>query len=469
LLFNSVIFCVFMMVLLPLYWGIRHSTARKWLLLFASYAFYAHWDYRYLSLLLLSTAVDFLAGRRLARVQGRALRRFWLLASLITNLGVLAVFKYGNFLIASAAPLWAWLGVTPLHFPDTIPVGISFYTFQTLSYTIDVYRGRTSECRSLLDFALFVSFFAQLVAGPIVRSTEFLPQLKRMTNLRAASVVSGAQLFMVGLFKKVILADNVGLYVDEVFGQPGNYSAPVLWCGACGFALQIYCDFSGYSDMAIGIGRAFGLQLPENFRAPYLARSITEFWRRWHISLSRWLRDYLYIPLGGNRRGPRRTYANLMLTMLLGGLWHGASWTFVAWGGFHGALLALERLMGWGTDAADRGLRRPTDWLRAVITFMLICISWVMFRADGFPQMFLYLKRMFTAWDYQSPAEAQGLFWVVTMVFLVGGQYLHHGFQIRRRVWDPLPAPLQGLALATLVILLFWYRVDEIAFIYFQF
>ncbi|NNE06971.1 MAG: MBOAT family protein, partial [Gemmatimonadetes bacterium] len=320
MLFNSSIFAVFLAVLLPLYALLRASAHRKVLLLVASYLFYANWDWRYLSLLLISTAVDYHAGRRLARTDAPGARRAWLLASLVTNLGFLGVFKYGNFIIDLAAPLWTALGVEPIRFPGSIPVGISFYTFQTMSYTIDIYRRKAEPSRRLLDFALYVSFFAQLVAGPIVRSGEFLPQITAMKNLRMGNVSSGTQRFLLGLFKKVAIADNVALFVDNVFQAPQSHSALMLWGGAFGFTLQVYCDFSAYSDMAVGIGRAFNIKLPENFRNPYLARSITEFWQRWHISLSTWLRDYLYIPLGGSRKGPGRTYFNLLITMFLGGL-----------------------------------------------------------------------------------------------------------------------------------------------------
>ncbi len=469
MLFNSAVFGLFIAVLIPLYMLIRTSRWRKVLLLVASYVFYAHWDYRYVSLLALSTVVDYAAGSRLSAAPGRRSRLFWLLASLVTNLGILAVFKYGNFLVASFEPLWSAARITPPHFPDNIPVGISFYTFQTMSYTIDIYRGRTKHCGSVLDFALYVSFFAQLVAGPIVRSTDFLPQVKTMPSLRADNIASGVQLFLLGLFKKVVIADNVGLYVSNIFSSPQEYGAVTLWCGAYGFALQIFCDFSGYSDMAIGIGRAFGITIPANFNAPYLARSITEFWRRWHMSLSSWLRDYLYIPLGGNRSGRMKTYRNLMLTMLLGGLWHGASWTFVAWGGFHGALLSLERFFKKATGVEAQKGFHPGGIIRAVITFHLVCISWVMFRVDGFDQLYLYLKRMFFAWTWDGRGELRGLAWALVLLLLVLGQHAIRGEGRGASMWDRLSAPAQGFALAVLVLLVSLFHVSEVAFIYFQF
>ncbi len=469
MLFNSAIFGLFMALLLPLYMLIRHSSSRKWLLLVASYAFYAHWDYRYVSLLAISTIVDFAAGRHLAASTATGKRRLWLLASLVTNLGILAIFKYGNFLVGTFSPLWEEIGITPWAFPDNIPVGISFYTFQTMSYTIDIFRGRSKPCRNPLDFALYVSFFAQLVAGPIVRSTDFLPQVRQMKDLRGENVASGCQRFVLGLFKKVVIADNVGLYVNAVFSSPEEYSALTLWFAAYGFALQIFCDFSGYSDMAIGIGRAFGIKILENFNAPYLSRSITEFWRRWHISLSAWLRDYLYIPLGGNRFGSLRTYTNLAITMLLGGLWHGASWTFVAWGGYHGALLALERRFSLGTKTTAASRFSLAGIGRALLTFHLVCISWVMFRVEDFSQLSLYLLRMFTEWRLDGVGEVRGLAWAAVIFLLVIGQQIVRGEGEARRMWERLPAAGQGFALALVLVLVSLFHVSEVAFIYFQF
>ncbi|MFH1679437.1 MAG: MBOAT family protein [Candidatus Eisenbacteria bacterium] len=469
MLFNSAVFGLFIALVIPLYWAIRRSQSRKWLLLVASYVFYANWNYRYLPLLALSTVVDYAAGSRLALAPVGKRRRAWLLASLITNLGILGLFKYGNFLVGSLGPLWEALHVTPFHLPDNIPVGISFYTFQTMSYTIDVYRGRTERCKSPLDFALYVSFFAQLVAGPIVRSTDFLPQIERMRDIRLANLSGGARRFLLGLFKKVVIADNVGLFVGSVFGNPGEHTALTLWAGAWGFALQVYCDFSAYSDMAIDIGRTFGIRIPENFQAPYLARSISEFWQRWHISLSTWLRDYLYIPLGGSRRGTARTYYNLMLTMLLGGLWHGASWNFVIWGGFHGVLLALERFLGLGTDAEARRLGRLPGLLRAALTFNLHCLSLVVFRTEGLADLLVYIPRMFTAWTWSGREEALGVFWAAVLLAMVTAEYFVEGHRLRERAWDRLSAEAQGFVLAILVLAVSFFHVDEVAFIYFQF
>jgi len=482
MLFNSATFAVFIAVVLALYALLRATGPRKAMLLIASYAFYANWDWRFLPLLLLSTFVDYFAGIGLASGGGKASRRLWMGASLLVNLGLLAFFKYGNFLIDSLAPLWSALDVTLPRLPTEIPVGISFYSFQTLSYTLDVYRRRIEPCRSPLDFALYVAFFPQLVAGPIVRSEDLIPQFRVLRNLDWENIAAGTQRFLLGLFKKVVIADNVALMVSAVFSAPEQRGALTLWCGAWGFALQIYCDFSAYTDMALGLGRAFGIPLPENFNAPYLARSITEFWRRWHMSLSTWLRDYLYIPLGGSRGGPLLTYRNLMLTMLLGGLWHGASWTFVAWGGMHGALLALERRFGRreparespAADAAVGNEGDPARWtagdiLRALVTFNLVCVAWVMFRAQDFHSMGTYLRRMFTAWGEVGEVEATALWWALAVLVYCVGQAVIRRRKLRERLWDPLHPALQGAALAALVLTAALLHVNDVAFIYFQF
>jgi alginate O-acetyltransferase complex protein AlgI len=467
--FNSSVFALFFVVLLALYGAIRNAGARKSLLLVASYLFYAQWDWRYLSLLVLSTGVDYVAGARMQVSTEQWRRKLWLLASLLTNLGVLATFKYGNFLLGSLTPVWESLGIDVPLLPTEIPVGISFYTFQTLSYTIDIYRRKTQPTKSLLDFALFVSFFPQLVAGPIVRSTEFLPQLKSMQDLRAERVASGLQRFLLGLFKKVVIADNVALFVDNVFASPGDHGALTLWCGAWGFALQIYCDFSAYTDMALGAARAFGLNLPENFNAPYLSRSITEFWRRWHMSLSSWLRDYLYIPLGGSRLSALKTYRNLMATMLLGGLWHGPSWTFVLWGGLHGLFLALERLVKVKVEPDAARAWTPGAVLRWLFTFQLVTLTWVVFRASDFAELGIYLERMLTAWDGPNHGAQMGLRWAGVLALLCVGQWLTQRFEWRSKVWDRSPALLQGAVLALILLLVSAFQTEGVAFLYFQF
>lgn len=468
MLFNSPAFLFFALAVFGLYAAARGPAARRALLLGASYLFYAHWDVRFLPLLLLSTAVDFAAARRVARAAPGARRRAWLGVSLATNLGALGVFKYGSFALESLGSLgFEATGPLPA-LPGEIPIGISFYTFQTLSYTIDCYRGRIAPTARLGDFALYVAFFPQLVAGPIVRAADLLPQLRALGPLRLDDVGAGAQRFVRGLFKKVVIADNVGLFVDAVFAAPEQHGALTLWCGAYGFALQIYCDFSGYTDMAIGLARALGVRLPENFDRPYLATSVTDFWRRWHISLSTWLRDYLYIPLGGSRGPAHATHRNLMLTMLLGGLWHGAAWTFVLWGAFHGALLAAERAAGVGRGAPPRNAGPLLRAASGAATLHAVCLGWVIFRAPDFGVLATYLRGLFAgggAWD---AATGTGLGWAAALLGLLAWQ--RAGSELRgRRLWAELPPSLQGAAVAAGVLLVALLRVDEVAFIYFQF
>ncbi len=364
---------------------------RTGLLLSASYFFYGSWNWKFIPLLLILTLVDYVAAIWIEDRQG-AKRKWALIVSLISNLGFLGVFKYYNF---GASNIAALLGLPPdrFYYDIVLPLGISFHTFQSISYVVDVYRGEQNAIRRPLDYALYIAFFPQLVAGPIVRARNFFHDLDSWVAPNIEEIKHGAFLIVLGLAKKVALADDFAQVSDRYFSavasQPGGAAA---WGGVFAFAMQIYFDFSGYTDMAIGFALLLGFHFPVNFRQPYLAVSITDFWRRWHISLSSWLRDYLYIPLGGNRRGPWMTYRNLMLTMLLGGLWHGANWNFVLWGGYHGGLLSLERLSGQARQR-ERGWT-PGDVLRAILTFMLVCVGWVFFRATSVHDAILVIGRM---------------------------------------------------------------------------
>ena len=382
MLFNSYTFLFF---LLPLILGgyyllVPRRWRSAWLVL-CSYVFYGWWDWRFCGLLLLTTTIDYVAGGRVAASTSPAARRRWLALSVCCDLGILGFFKYFDLGAETANALArALFGPTAPSLPLLhliLPVGISFYTFQSMSYTIDIYRGQARPARSFLDFACYVSLFPQLVAGPIVRYRDMDDQLRERTHT-AAKAGAGIALFVLGLAKKVLVADAVAPLADAAFSQtaPGLASA---WPGLLAYTLQIYFDFSGYSDMAVGLGLLLGFQFPQNFNSPYKAVSITDFWRRWHISLSTWLRDYLYIPLGGNRHGPSRTYFNLWLTMLLGGLWHGANWTFLAWGAWHGLWLALERMHGKRSFVAALPISVQTAW-----TFLLVMLGWVFFRAPTF-------------------------------------------------------------------------------------
>ncbi|HEX5052898.1 MAG TPA: MBOAT family O-acyltransferase, partial [Planctomycetota bacterium] len=376
-------------------WGTRKS----WLLA-ASYVFYAAWNPPFALLLLGSTLVDWWVGLRLGREARPRRRRAWLLLSLAVNLGALAFFKYGNFLLENTTALLAQFGVAyqPPKLDILLPVGISFYTFQTLSYSIDVYRGQLQPVRSLSDFALFVSFFPQLVAGPIVRARDFLFQLEAPPQAVRGRTGWGLCLMTFGLFQKVVLADVLLAPTAELVFGHGFPLAPLdAWAGTLAFSLQILFDFAGYSTCAIGAALCFGFSFGDNFRSPYGAIGFSDFWRRWHISLSTWLRDYLYIPLGGNRRGARRTAIHLMLVMLLGGLWHGAAWTFVVWGGLHGLYLTIERVLVRATAGARWAQGRPAAALAWAATLFGVAIAWVFFRATDVAHAGRVLASMFGA------------------------------------------------------------------------
>ncbi len=393
MLFNTTRFFLYLpIVLLAFYCAPR--SLRKLILLAASYFFYMSWNPKFILLLLTLTVIDYTSALWMERVQSPRRRKLLLIASLCANLGFLGFFKYFNFLAGNLATL---LGQPPQSFALDIilPLGISFHTFQSMSYVVDVYRREQKAISNPIDYALFIAFFPQLVAGPIVRAREFFKDLYHWVRPSAEDWLSGLLLIVLGLTKKMALADQFAQIADGYFknvaAQPGMVPA---WTGTIAFGLQIFFDFSGYTDMAIGMARLFGFHFPVNFRRPYLASSITDFWHRWHISLSRWLRDYLYIPLGGNRYGQLLTYRNLLLTMLLGGLWHGASWNFVIWGGYHGALLAGERMAGVRADAQQRWtLFYP---LRAVATFALVMIGWVFFRAVDLTDSLFVVSQMFS-------------------------------------------------------------------------
>ena len=382
MLFNSLQYLLFLGVVLALY-NVLSFRRQNAMLLVASYLFYAAWDWRFLSLIWISTGVDFVVGRRIQalRDQGRPeSARGWLALSLITNLGLLWFFKYFGFFVESAEAMLDSLGldVSTSTLNIILPVGISFYTFQTLSYTIDIWRGKLRPVKSLLDFALFVAFFPQLVAGPIERAKHLLPQIERPRTLTTTGVAEGVYLIIIGLVRKVVIADTAGAIADRYFEAPNNYGTLALVAGILLYAIQIYGDFAGYSNIARGSARLLGFDLMRNFRHPYFAANIVDFWRRWHISLSTWLRDYLYISLGGNRERQGAPDVNLMITMLLGGLWHGASWYFVLWGGLHGLYLIGYRSLSHRRVASGRPPWSPIAGMAA--TFTLVAVTWLPFR-----------------------------------------------------------------------------------------
>ena len=372
--------------MLALYYVLPHR-AQNVMLLLASYFFYACWDWRFLGLLLLSSSVDWTLANLIKREPTRGGAKRWVAASVAVNLCFLGFFKYFNFFVDSADALLQTVGLPTFgrHLHVVLPVGISFYTFQSISYIVDVYRGEVEPAKNPLHFALFVAFFPHMVAGPIMHSRDLLPQMQQPRHTTRAQVREGLWLMLWGFFKKLVVSDNLASIVNAVYASETASAGEVL-LGTYAFAYQIYCDFSGYTDIARGAAKLMGFELMLNFRQPYLAVNPSDFWRRWHISLSTWLRDYLYVPLGGNRHGTLNTYRNLMLTMLLGGLWHGAAWNFVLWGVFHGLLLVAHRLLvqEWKLWPFEGRLARLVSW---VVMFHLVCYGWLVFRATSFSQI----------------------------------------------------------------------------------
>ena len=387
---------IFLLLIIALLAVTQSLALRKWLVLLASLYFYAYWDYRFLGLLLFSTLWDWALAIQIGRHQSILIKRFLLSLSLLGNLGLLGFFKYYNFFVESAQAVFNQWGLHSGTLEIVLPIGISFYTFQTLSYSIDVYRGHLQPTRNLIDFAIYVMFFPQLVAGPIVRACEFLPQLNHAPCVRRSNLYPGLALILKGAVKKVLIADHLGMMVDPVFASPQLFSSVTVTLAILAYAGQIYGDFSGYSDIAIGSARLMGFSLPDNFAHPYLATSLSDFWRRWHITLSTWLRDYLYIPLGGSRHGEWKTYRNLMITMVLGGLWHGAAWNFVAWGAWHGLALSLER----AGRATALGARLASGWtgVRWATTLLVVLVGWMLFRVESMGHFGLLLTGLTNGW-----------------------------------------------------------------------
>jgi len=471
MVFNSLTFVAFLAIVLvihslPLGWK-----TRKVNLLIASYIFYAAWNPPFVILLWISTVVDWYAAQGLVKAQRPLARRAWMLLSVVANLGMLGYFKYGGFLLANFTALLASFGVT-YHAPApdiVLPVGISFYTFATMSYTLDVYLKRALPARNFLDYALFVTFFPHLVAGPIMRPTELVPQFEQPRRASAQQLRFGLVLITIGLFNKVVLADGfLAQVAEKVYDTDKIPGALDAWMGTLAFSGQIFCDFAGYSTIAIGVAMCLGFAMPDNFRFPYAAVGFSDFWRRWHITLSSWLRDYLYIPLGGNRHGPRRTYAALMTTMLLGGLWHGANWTFVAWGGLHGIYLAGERALRKRFSGF-----RPNAWMLLVLgllTYTLINVTWVFFRAKTFSRAWVVLRGMAGSNTKAAPLlTAESL---IVVAAIITGLVTTHWLMRSRTLESVLaraPAAVLACTWAVMGFAIIATQGNGNAFIYFQF
>ena len=405
MLFNSLIFLGFIAIVFLVYPRLR-LRGQNVFLLAASYAFYGYWDWRFTFLLFTSTVVDFFVGRKLQASGSPKHRKLLLFFSVAVNLGILGVFKYFNFFIDSASAVLASVGFEP-HMPVLrliLPIGISFYTFKTMSYTIDVYRKKMMPTTNFIDYALFTSFFPQILAGPIERASNLLPQISAPRQITRVKVLTGLNLILLGYFKKVAIADTLAPIAGKIFDSPSAMSGGQLWTGVYAYTFQIYGDFSGYTDIACGIACILGFNTMMNFNAPYLSRNITEFWRRWHISLSTWFRDYLYIPLGGNRYGSARTYTNLFITMLLCGLWHGAAWTFVLWGVLHGLCLIGHRISLGGNNPDFSWPQTLSGWatsfIKVFLTFHFVAFAWVLFRASSLESALVYFQGLFRFHDF---------------------------------------------------------------------
>jgi D-alanyl-lipoteichoic acid acyltransferase DltB (MBOAT superfamily) len=473
MLFNSFVFFVFLAVVLPIFYCLPTKTSKNVFLLIASYVFYGYWDWRFCALLILSTIIDFYIGLKIHNARTAQLSKRYFLVSLITNLGILGVFKYFNFFIESFQALSEKFGwqLDMLHLNVILPVGISFYTFQTLSYSIDVYRKKLKPADNIIDFALFVSIFPQLVAGPIERASDLLPQLTVKLKPSIEQIKQGVVLIVMGLFRKVIIGDSAGRYVDNIFSNMAHYSSYELIFGLVMFSIQIYADFSGYSHIARGTAKMLGVELMKNFEQPYLSQNITEFWRRWHISLSTWLKDYLYIALGGNRKGTISTYVNIIITMLLGGLWHGASWNFVIWGGLHGIYLSAHKMMLKGEKIPERITKlNLSTVLKVFLTYCLVLFTWLFFRSTSWDMTTLYFSKIY----YWEKTEHATILTVVMISFVSITLLLDyfeyvtkkHTFLLNIKSWGVKVGILLALFIVSIA---YMFQSEPLPFIYFQF
>lgn len=476
MIFNSFEFFVFLTIVFTLYWFVFNKNL-KWqnvLLLVVSYVFYGWWDWRFLSLILFSSFIDYHCGLQIVKAKTLKIRKYWLTFSMIINLGLLGVFKYFNFFSASLKDSFSAIGYEfdALTLNIILPVGISFYTFQTMSYTIDVYRNKLQPSKDPIAFFAFVSFFPQLVAGPIERATNLLPQFYKARIFNYQKAVDGLRQILWGLFKKVVVADNCAKVVNLVYDNPGDFNASSLWIAIIFFAFQIYGDFSGYSDIAIGVSKLFGFNLEQNFAMPYFSRDIAEFWRRWHISLSTWFRDYVYIPLGGSKGNTSGQIRNTLIIFIVSGFWHGANWTFIIWGmlnAFYFLPLLLMKRNRKNTNVVAENSFFPSwkELLQMTFTFFITLIAWVFFRANTITDAFYYINRLFFEMEFQLPQVA--LRPLAFIGFLVCVEWLNrrneHGLNL-----DAIRMPLLRWVVYFLILLLIlFYAAPAQEFIYFQF
>jgi len=477
MLFNSLEFFIFLPVVFVLYWiiGSKHLKAQNLLIAVASYTFYGWWDWRFLSLILFSSLVDYSIGLSLGKTENSSKRKLLLWISICVNLGFLGFFKYYNFFIDSLINSFTFFGkelsLNTLNI--ILPVGISFYTFQTLSYTIDVYNKKLKPTKNFIGFMAFVSFFPQLVAGPIERATNLLPQFSVERSFKYQNAIDGLRQMLWGLFKKVVIADNCAKYANMIFNNHTEYNGSTLLLGAFFFAFQIYGDFSGYSDIAIGVSRLFGFNLKRNFAFPYFSRDIAEFWRRWHISLSTWFRDYLYIPLGGSRGGTKMKLRNTFIIFIVSGFWHGANWTFIVWGALNAIyflplLLTNKNRVNTNLVAEGRYLPSLKELAQMSVTFFMTLIAWVFFRADNVTHAFDYLQNTFDS-SLFSTVEIFPTTILTLLLFFIIIEWIGRSGEYAIERIDWLNKPLRWSLYLLLIILMFAFTGEEQQFIYFQF
>ncbi len=482
MLFNSIDFALFLPIVFLLYWFVTHKNLKlqNFLIVVASYVFYGWWDWRFLTLIVFSTIVDFTVGNLLRNESKKSKRKLLLWISIVVNLGFLGFFKYYNFFVESFVDAFSFFGkeIQGGSLNIVLPVGISFYTFQTLSYTIDVYRKKLEPTKDFVAFSAFVSFFPQLVAGPIERATNLLPQFYRKRVFDYHRAVDGMRQILWGLFKKIVIADNCALFANQIFNHSDEYSGSTLILGAIFFSFQIYGDFSGYSDIAIGTSRLFGFNLMKNFAFPYFSRDIAEFWRRWHISLSTWFRDYLYIPLGGSRGGTVMKIRNTFIIFVVSGFWHGANWTFIVWGALNAIyflplLLAKRNRNNLEIVAKGKTLPTPREVLSIAITYFITVIAWIFFRAENVGHGWDIVTKVFSTSFFTDPYFDDRLGAIPVVVYVLIFLFIEWigregEFAISKLVtlWAK---PVRWSFYIVLLVLIYWYGDNEQQFIYFQF
>ena len=480
MLFNSIAYLLFIPTVFLLYWFVFQKNLRvqNLVLLISSYVFYGWWDYRFLSLIFLSTIVDYFVGLKIHNGKDKKTKKSYLWISVFFNLGLLGFFKYFNFFIDSLSELFSFFGLSNNYstLQIILPVGISFYTFQTMSYTLDIYYGKLKPTKDFITFATFVSFFPQLVAGPIERARNLLPQINTKRSFKYMQGIEGLRLILWGLYKKVVIADSLGLHVNMIFDDYPSYNGGVLCIGLIYFSFQIYCDFSGYSDIAIGTAKLLGLELMSNFKFPYFAKSLPEFWKRWHISLSTWFRDYLYIPLGGSKKGKIITIKNLFIVFIISGMWHGASWTFIIWGLVH-VIFYIPSTIKPGNHFYEKGLKDNKSFLKSLKrifqagkTYLFTTLSWVFFRSENITDALGYLMNTFKNFDFPD-SNRGGILFILLLIFIE--KFIHKNerdlFTIKWIRSKKIKQLLRIFIYYGMVASIFHFSKFEKPFIYFQF